>query len=54
MSFKSQSTMFYGVNVCSFAHVGGQIESVDGVSVSVVVIVDDQSSVTVVYVRGLV
>ena len=46
--------MFYGVNVCSFAHVSGQIKSVDGVSVSVVVIVDDQSSVTVVHVRGLV
>ena len=54
MSFQSQSAVFYGVNVCSFAHVGGQIESVEGVSVSVVVIVDDQSSVAVVHVRGLV
>ena len=46
--------MFYGVNVCSFAHVSGQIESVDDVSVSVLVVVDDQPSVTVVHVRGLV
>ena len=54
MSFQFQSAVFYGVGVRSFAHVGGQIESVEGVSSSVVVIVDDQSSVAVVHVHGLV